>query len=119
MEGSAYFLRFVPPLVHSYNKHLIMHDYPGKRKNCLLLGDLKSDIYMAEGAGYKTVLSVFYGKEGEFDQRALAESKFDIIIEGDSSHKIVVEIIKIINGDRNVDWPYLYRLEPALTKLII
>ena len=43
-----------------------------KRKNCILMGDLVSDIYMAEGNHYDTILSVFYGKEGENDQRALA-----------------------------------------------
>jgi hypothetical protein len=37
------------------------------------MGDLKSDIYMAEHANYDTILSIFYGKHGEFDQRALAE----------------------------------------------
>jgi len=49
-----------------------MRDFPVKQKNCILLGDLKSDIYMAYGAGYDTIISVFYAKEGEFDQRALA-----------------------------------------------
>lgn len=43
-----------------------------KRKNCVLMGDLVSDIYMAEGNNYETILSVFYAKEGENDQRALA-----------------------------------------------
>lgn len=66
------FVRFTPHLVHSYNKHLIMREYPKKQKHCLLMGDLKSDIYMAYGAGYDQIISVFYGKQGEFDQRALA-----------------------------------------------
>lgn len=43
-----------------------------KRQNCLLLGDQVTDIYMAEGNGYNTILSIFYAKEGENDQRALA-----------------------------------------------
>jgi phosphoserine phosphatase len=112
-------LRFTPRLVHSYNKHLVMREMGQKKKHCVLLGDLKSDIYMAYGAGYETVLSCFYGKQGEFDQRALAEAKFDVIIEGDGSHKIVIELLKILSGQRNVDWPYLYRVEPILTTLIL
>jgi hypothetical protein len=83
------------------------------------MGDLKSDIYMAYGAGYNQIISVFYGKQGEFDQRALAESKFDVIIEGDGSHKIVIELLKIISNNKNVDWSYLYRIEPILTTLIL
>jgi len=59
-------------MIHSYNKHLVMSEIKNKRQNCILLGDLKSDIYMAHGAGYQTVLSIFYGKEGDIDQRALA-----------------------------------------------
>jgi hypothetical protein len=113
------YLRFKPKIVHSYNKHLIMREYPNKRKNCILMGDLKSDIYMAYGAGYNQIISVFYGKQGEFDQRALAESKFDVIIEGDGSHKIVIELLKIISNNKNVDWSYLYRIEPILTTLIL
>lgn len=104
--------------MHSYNKHLVMADYQKRRKHCILMGDLKSDIYMAEIANYDTILSIFYGKQGEFDQRALAEEKFDIIIEGDSSHKIVIELIKIINRGKDLDWRYLYTLSPALTTLI-
>ena len=34
-------------------------------------------------------LSFFFAKEGDTDQRAIAENKFDIIIEGDASHKVV------------------------------
>ena len=49
-----------------------MRQDPLKQKHCLLMGDLKSDIYMAYGAGYDQIISVFYGKQGEFDQRALA-----------------------------------------------
>jgi hypothetical protein len=49
-----------------------MANNPHRRKNCILLGDLKSDIYMTQDAGYKNILSIFYGKHGEFDQRALA-----------------------------------------------
>ena len=67
-----------------------------KRKNCVLMGDLVSDIYMAEGNNYDTILSIFYGKEGENDQRALAENKFDIIVEGDCSHRIIIELLKVI-----------------------
>jgi len=29
-----------------------MRDIKLKKKNCILMGDLKSDIYMAYGAGY-------------------------------------------------------------------
>ena len=47
-------------------------NHVNKRKNCFLMGDLVSDIYMAEGNNYETILSVFYGKEGETDQRAEA-----------------------------------------------
>ena len=112
-------LKFDGELVHSYNKHVVLAKSPTLRKNCILMGDLKSDIYMAESAGYKTVLSVFYGKEGQFDQRALAEEKFDVIIEGDSSHKMVIQLIKIISGSKTVDWGYLYRIEPVLTKLVL
>lgn len=112
-------MRFTPNLVHSYNKHLIMREYPSKQKHCLLMGDLKSDIYMAYGAGYEEIISVFYGKQGEFDQRALAEAKFDVIIEGDGSHKLVVELLKILSNRHDIDWKYLYRIEPILTTLII
>lgn len=58
------FVRFTPTMVHSYNKHLVMREYPSKQRHCLLLGDLKSDIYMAYGAGYDQIISIFYGKEG-------------------------------------------------------
>lgn len=92
-----------------------MSELPTKRENCIVMGDLKSDIYMAYGAGYKTVLSIFYGKEGDTDQRAFAENKFDIIVEGDNSHKLVVELIKIINSRKDVDWKYLYNINPLLT----
>lgn len=74
---------------------------------------------MAYGAGYETIISIFYGKAGQFDQRALAESKFDVIVEEDSSHKIVIELLKIVSGSRSVDWPYLYRIQPVLATLII
>jgi hypothetical protein len=39
-----------------------MKELPNKKKNCILMGDLKSDIYMAHGSDYDTVLSIFYGK---------------------------------------------------------
>lgn len=61
-EGDKNFVKFKPKLVHSYNKHLVMREYPLKQKHCLLMGDLKSDIYMAHGAGYDEVISIFYGK---------------------------------------------------------
>ena len=118
-QENTEFLRFLPRSVHSYNKHLVMRQFPVKKKNCILLGDLKSDIYMAYGAGYETIISIFYGKAGQFDQRALAESKFDVIVEEDSSHKIVIELLKIVSGSRSVDWPYLYRIQPVLATLII
>lgn len=57
--------------VHSYNKYKVMNKIK-KRRNCFLMGDLLSDIYMAEGNNYENIISVFYGKEGENDQRALA-----------------------------------------------
>lgn len=63
-DADREYVRFTPNLVHSYNKHLIMQQYPAKQKHCLLMGDLKSDIYMAYGAGYDQVISVFYGKQG-------------------------------------------------------
>lgn len=68
------------------------------------MGDLVSDIYMAEGNNYENILSIFYAKEGENDQRAHAERKFDIIVEGDSSHKIIIELIKAINHKSDIDW---------------
>ena len=62
------FIRFKKKIIHSYNKYRVMNNL-NKRKNCILMGDLVSDIHMAEGNDYETILSVFYGKEGETDQR--------------------------------------------------
>ena len=39
-------------------------NHVNKLKNCFLMGDLVSDIYMAEGNGYENVMSIFYAKEG-------------------------------------------------------
>ena len=88
-EFDPRFIKFKKEIIHSFNKFEVMNHLE-KRKNCVIMGDLVSDIYMAEGNGYDTILSVFYGKEGENDQRALAEKKFDIIVEGDCSHKFLV-----------------------------
>ena len=49
-----------------------MKNHTSKRKNCILMGDLESDIYMAQGVNYETILSIFYAKEGDTDQRACA-----------------------------------------------
>jgi hypothetical protein len=49
-------------LVHSYNKFEIMSSQTSKRKNCILMGDLESDIYMARGVNYETIFSIFYAK---------------------------------------------------------
>ncbi len=83
------------------------------------MGDLESDIYMARGVNYDTILSIFYAKEGDTDQRACAEEKFDIIVEGDGSHKIVVELIKIIKGKKNINWEYLSSVHPNLHEYLV
>lgn len=70
-EFDPRFIKFKKQIIHSFNKYKVMN-HMDKRKNCVLMGDLVSDIYMAEGNNYETILSVFYGKEGENDQRALA-----------------------------------------------
>lgn len=111
---SSPLIRFRPEIVHSYNKYKVMN-HMDKKKHCILMGDLVSDIYMAEGNEYDTVFSVFYAKEGENDQRALAETKFDIIVEGDNSHRIIVELLKVIvGGGEGVDWKYLYQSHHCL-----
>lgn len=83
------------------------------------MGDLISDIYMAEGNNYDNILSVFYAKEGENFQRAQAEKKFDIIVEGDSSHKIIVELVKAIHRSNELDWQYLENTKSKLHELLI
>ncbi len=83
------------------------------------MGDLESDIYMARGVNYETILSIFYAKEGDTDQRAYAEEKFDLIVEGDGSHKIVVELIKIIKGKKNINWEYLSSVHPNLHEYLV
>jgi hypothetical protein len=83
------------------------------------MGDLVSDIYMAQGVNYDTILSIFYAKEGDTDQRALAEEKFDLVIEGDGSHKIVVELMKVIMGKKNINWKYLTSVHKNLHELLV
>lgn len=70
-EFDPRFVKFRKNIIHSFNKFKVMN-HLNKRRNCILMGDLVSDIYMAEGNGYDNILSVFYGKQGENDQRALA-----------------------------------------------
>lgn len=83
------------------------------------MGDLESDIYMARGVNYQTILSIFYAKQGDTDQRAYAEEKFDVIVEGDGSHKILVELIKIIKGSKNVNWKYLQTVHRNLHEYLV
>lgn len=83
------------------------------------MGDLVSDIYMAQGNNYENILSIFYAKEGENDQRAHAERKFDIIVEGDSSHKIIIELVKVINRRQDIDWEYLYTTGSNIHEFLI
>jgi hypothetical protein len=112
-------VKFKKPIIHSYNKFEIMKNHTSKRKHCILMGDLESDIYMARGVNYETILSIFYAKEGDTDQRAYAEEKFDLIVEGDGSHKIVVELIKIIKGKKNINWEYLSSVHPNLHEYLV
>lgn len=70
---NPFLIRFKSPLIHSYNKFEIMKNHTSKRRHCILMGDLVSDIYMARGVNYDTTLSIFYAKDGDTDQRALAE----------------------------------------------
>mgnify|MGYP003686196681 CR=1 FL=1 len=64
---------------------------------------------MSRAHPYSEMVSFFYAKEGEMDQRAIAENKFDVIIEGDGSMRIVLELVKLVKGRRErIDWGYVY-----------
>ncbi len=82
------------------------------------MGDLESDIYMAKSAHYETIISIFFAKEGEFDQRALAEEKFDFIVEADASCKIIQELLKYLCS-KTLDWSYIQSTNKILPQLLI
>jgi len=115
--ANDYIVGFEEMTVHSYNKFRVIPELVKERKNCLLMGDLVTDIYMTLRSKYNTQISIFYAKEDEVEQRQAAARKYDVIIENDESLRFAILILNYLSN-AEIDMDYVKGCHEKLASVV-